>query len=139
MGVISYVLFITAIELTLRWTKVVGINSLAPTGQYMAFILGLGTFIMTLYQILKQEAVRILSFLRLHSIFPPSPSAALAYQVADHSLRTRPEKERFTTTKNRPRHRPSHRTRRSTPHIFRCRPLRLRATRCQFLIERRRL
>ena len=58
-GLASCIVFITAIETTSQSNKVVGINSLASTGQYLALILGFSTLITALWQALKQETVNI--------------------------------------------------------------------------------
>lgn len=67
-GLASCIVFIAAIETTLQSNKVVGINSIASTGQYLAFIIGLSTLITALWQALKQETVRRRDLLRRYTL-----------------------------------------------------------------------
>lgn len=57
MGLLSYTLSIVAIEVILKWNKVSGIYSIASTGQYVALIIGVGSFVSVLWTLVLQEFV----------------------------------------------------------------------------------
>lgn len=47
---------ILAIELTLLWNNVADVYSMSSTGQLIAFVVGLGPLITTVYRVLKETA-----------------------------------------------------------------------------------
>ncbi|KAK5050489.1 hypothetical protein LTR84_003770 [Exophiala bonariae] len=57
-GIIAYGLSIAAIELTLKWNKVVNVNYLAATGQYISLTVGAGSLISVIWSIIRQETER---------------------------------------------------------------------------------
>lgn len=57
IGLTACVLSITAIELTLKWNKVVGVYSIASTGQYISLIIGSTSFVSVCWSLIKQESV----------------------------------------------------------------------------------
>ncbi len=57
MGLLSYTLSIVAIEVILKWNKVSSIYSIASTGQYVALIIGVGSFVSVLWTLILQETV----------------------------------------------------------------------------------
>ena len=52
----------------LRWNKVSGIHSIASTGQYVALIIGVGSFVSVLWTLVLQETVSH-SFYKSHLCF----------------------------------------------------------------------
>ena len=57
IGLTSFILAITAIELTLRYNQVVKIQSITSTGQYVSLIVGIGSFTSVCWSLVQQEAV----------------------------------------------------------------------------------
>ena len=53
----SYILSIVAIELTLKWNKVLEIYSIASIGQYVPLTVGVGSFISICWRLVQQEGV----------------------------------------------------------------------------------
>ena len=79
-GLASCVVCIAAIETILQYNKIVGVNSIASTGQYLAFILGVSTFITACWQALKQETVYLPCSLKI-------PPADLIFRNEDGTFR----------------------------------------------------
>lgn len=57
VGILTYGLTISAIELTLKWNKVRDINYLAAPGQYISLIVGAGSLISVVWRLVRQESV----------------------------------------------------------------------------------
>ena len=68
MGLSSYILSIVAIEVILRWNKVSGVHSIVSTGQYVALIIGAGSFVSVSWTLVLQECVSN-SFRKFHLRF----------------------------------------------------------------------
>jgi hypothetical protein len=64
-GVLCFVTTVTAIEMLLKWNKIVGVNSIASTGQYIPLVIGLGSFCSVCWGLVQQEAVGLLSDLTI--------------------------------------------------------------------------
>jgi hypothetical protein len=52
-------LSIVAIELTISWNHITNVYSMSSTGQLIAFVVGLGPLITTVYRVLKEKAVSV--------------------------------------------------------------------------------
>ena len=61
-GLLSYALPIVAIEVISKWNRVGGIYSIASTGQYVALIIGIGSFVSVLWTLVLQETVGYLFY-----------------------------------------------------------------------------
>ena len=68
MGLLSYILSIVAIEVILKWNKVSGVHAIASTGQYVALIIGVGSFVSVCWTLVRQECVSN-SFRKIHFCF----------------------------------------------------------------------
>ena len=68
IGLLSYVVSVVAIEVILRSNKVIGVYSIASTGQYVALIIGVGGFVSVLWTLVLQESVST-SFYKGHLCF----------------------------------------------------------------------
>lgn len=64
----SYIVSILAIELILKWNKVSGVYSIASTGQYVALIIGVSSFVSVSWTLVLQECVSN-SFHKIHLCF----------------------------------------------------------------------
>lgn len=57
MGLISFGLSVTVIELLLKWNDIQDLYSLKSTGQYIPLVIGIGSFISVCWGLIKKEAV----------------------------------------------------------------------------------
>ncbi|OAF98788.1 uncharacterized protein CC84DRAFT_1223533 [Paraphaeosphaeria sporulosa] len=57
-GVLACILSVIAIELSLRWNRVLGVYSITSTGQYIPLIIGIASFISVCWDIIRQESER---------------------------------------------------------------------------------
>jgi hypothetical protein len=62
------IISILAIELTLLWNNIEEVYSISSTGQLIAFVVGLGPLITTIYEVLKETAEAVGAKLQISRI-----------------------------------------------------------------------
>lgn len=57
LSVILFAYCVTGVELTIRWNRITNVNSVNSVGQYIALVIGIGTTIVFMYNVLREKMV----------------------------------------------------------------------------------